>query len=86
MSRSRKHVPIRGLVPVPSERPEKLRWHRRMRRIERQRLAVLPPDALDTLDGYLTTLVHDVSADEALAKRGKRFVRDPGEATLARRK
>lgn len=81
MSRSRKHLPIRGIVPADTEKPGKQRWHRLLRRRERQRLATLPLDAADT---YLTFLVRDVAA--ALAKRGKEFVSDPTDAWLALRK
>lgn len=81
MSRSRKHLPIRGIVPADTEKPGKRRWHRALRRRERQRLATLPPEWAEL---YLTFLAREVSAE--LAKRGKEFVTDPVDAWLALRK
>lgn len=83
MSRSRKHHPIVGLAPVATEKPEKQRWHRRMRRTERQHLGVLPPDAADA---HVTLLVHDVSSESELRKHGKVWVADPAERDEALRK
>lgn len=85
MSRSRKHHPIVGLAPVASEKPEKQAWHRRMRRTERQHLAVLPA-AGEAADAYLTLEVHDVCSDSELRKHGKVWVADPAEQEEAIRK
>jgi hypothetical protein len=68
MSRSRKHLPIRGAHPVPSEKSDKQRWHRLMRRRERQQLGTLP---LESTDAYLTTVPREVSDPLDFAKEGK---------------
>jgi len=76
MSRSRKHLPILGTHDVPSEKADKQRWHRQMRRRERQQLGVVPPTASDS---YLTTMPREVSDPLAFAKTGKVWVHQPGD-------
>lgn len=81
MSRSRKHLPIRGIVPAASEKAGKQQWHRRLRRRERQRLGRLSPEAADS---YLPARPPEVIL--VLPKHGKEFVTDPVDAWLAVRK
>ena len=83
MSRSRKQLPILGTHDVPSEKSDKQRWHRLMRRRERQHLTVLPPDSAD---GYLTTTPREVSDPLAFGKVGKTWIRavDEREDILAK--
>ena len=71
MSRSRKHLPILGTLDVPSEKSDKQRWHRVMRRRERQQLGAVPPEAAD---GYLTLTPRDVSDPLVFRKLGKSWV------------
>ena len=83
MSRSRKHLPIRALSAVESEKQAKRVWHRRMRRRERQRLGLVTPVLADD---YLTTAVREVSDPRTFGKEGKEFVTNPSEAEEALRK
>ena len=83
MSRSHKHLPIQGLAPADSEKAEKQQWHRRLRRVERQHLAVLTPDAAED---HVTLTPREVSDPWQLPKHGKAFALDPVDTELALRK
>ncbi len=68
MSRSLRRTPIFGIVLCASEKPDKRRWHRRLRQREARALHRLSAEELDT---HMTTTPRQVSDPWRMGKDGK---------------
>lgn len=80
MSRSRRSTPVTGVTSAASEKANKLAWHRRFRRVSRQRIAHVADDV-----DALIPLPKEVSNAWSMDKDGKqRF--DPSSAPSRMRK
>ena len=78
MSRSRKHTPITGVTPAPSEKADKRHTNRVLRRDVRQRLA----GGADETD---LPRRREILDPDSMAKDGKTWF-DPAERPEAMRK
>lgn len=66
MSRSKQKNPITGITTAESEKQDKKTWHRKLRRINKQRIK----EGLEPLDK------HDVSNPWDMDKDGKQYCPD----------
>lgn len=68
MSNSLRRTPIFGILHCDSEKPDKRRWHTRLRQREARALRCLPPEELDS---HMTTTVRQVSDPWRMGKDAK---------------
>lgn len=68
MSKSQRRTPIFGIVRCHSEKPDKRRWHARLRQHEARALHRM---SLEVADTHMTTTVRQVSDPWRMGKDGK---------------
>jgi len=73
MSRSFKKTPVRGVHPFDSEKQDKQKWHRRLRKKIRQLLSGTHYD-IEKLESTVLPTEHDVSDPWLMSKDGKFFM------------
>ena len=82
MSGSRRKTPVCGITSAASEKADKLAWHRRFRRVSRQRIVQAGEDADASAP---LSQPKDVSNPWSMSKDGKRRF-EPSRVPSKRRK